>query len=232
MKNKLPLLVAFLLPSLGSPLLSADRESEPYVLVTGQGEVEQIPDQVIINFGVQTNAPVLKQAQDENARRIAALLSALKKSGVPEKNFQTTSVQINPRYDYVNGKQRFVEYVASKNFTVRMDDIEKYGQVFQAALDAGVNQAGGVQFESSKRKELEQEAIKRAVQDAQKKADILAQAAGRKRGEALTIEIGGSEAPTPMFRGKMMSMNAAVEDQVAPGEISIRSSVTIKYRLQ
>jgi uncharacterized protein YggE len=60
----------------------------------------------------------------------------------------------------------------------------------------------------------------------------LAQAAGRKRGDALSIETSGAEAPMPMFRSKMMAMNAAVEDQVAPGEISIRSSVTIKYRLQ
>lgn len=218
------------------PVLRADDSPKaPYVQVTGEGDVSVQPDQVVVGFGIDTAAPQLAAARDENATRTQNLLNQLKKLGVDSKDIRTNFLQIGPRYDYINGKRKFVEYTAHKSFTVTINDVAGYGKILQAALDAGVEQVSGVQFKTSKEKELEEEARKRAIADARRKADTLAGAAGRKVGPVLLIEenaVGGVAVPMyAMVRQKSM-MADAPEDQLAPGEITVRANVNVRFTLQ
>jgi uncharacterized protein YggE len=228
------LLASLCLAALTPVLRAADPVPPPAIEVTGEGEVKVEPDQVRLRFGIETFGPKLADVQNENAKRSAALIDALKKKGVKAADIQTEAVQINPRYDFDKAKRKFVEYTAHKSFVVTLNNVAGYGDALGAALDAGVDEVGGLEFLSSRMNALKDEARKAAVLDAKKRADLLAGALGQSAGRAIRIQENNVDAPQPvMFRAaRMMAADAAVPDAVAPGQITVRSSVFVQFELK
>src|SRR5690242_6262948 len=126
--------LAFVFIGAMASVISAE-VTQPYVTVNGQGEVQAKPDRVMLGFGIETKSKNIKEAEQENARLTQSLLLVLKKNGVADKNIRTTYVQLNPRYDYIAGRQQFVEYVANKSFSLELEDIDHYGKVVAAVLE-------------------------------------------------------------------------------------------------
>ena len=101
--------------------------------------------------------------------------------------------------------------------------------VIDATIGAGATNISGVRFDLKDRAAVEREALKMAVADARQRADAAAAGAGMKVERVLKIEeqrsIGGG--PRPM----MMTMASAAQEAratpVSPGEIEIRSVVTL-----
>lgn len=222
--------------SAGTPL-RADEAKERFVQVTGEGEVKSVPNQAILNFGIETFGPNLKDVQNENAKRTQDLLDRLKKLKIAPADIQTDFVQISPRYDYDGGKRKFMEYNARKNFTVTLNDVSSYGKVLQAVLDAGVEYASGIQFQTSRLKSLEDDARKLAVEDARKKAETLAGPLGKKVGQVIFLQDNNAASPGPVFlKAGLMAADAfrggTAEDQVSPGQIIVKASVTARFELE
>lgn len=221
----------------GLPLSTraAEPATPPSVEVTGLGEVKIEPDQVILRLGLETFGPKLKDVQNEIVQRTQALVNALKEKGVKNGDIQTEMVQIDPQYSFDQAKRKFIEYTARKNFTVTLENVESYGGVLEKALESGVDHVDGLEFKSSKIKALKDEARKLAVQDARRKAAQMAGTLGQNAGKAIHIRENDVEGPRPLlmraaavesFKGE------GVHDALAPGEISVNSSVSVVFELK
>ena len=91
---------------------------------------------------------------------------------------QTTGYNLQPEFDYVNGKQTLRGYVARNQVQVRVDTLAKTGDVIAAAVATGATNVSGVRFDLKDRDGVEREALKLAVQDARRRADAAAAGAG------------------------------------------------------
>jgi hypothetical protein len=65
------------------------------VTVVGRGEVHAKPDVARANLGVEVTAPTVEEATKLSSARMAALLDALKKAGIAEKDIRTSNFSIN-----------------------------------------------------------------------------------------------------------------------------------------
>ncbi|HKY03306.1 MAG TPA: SIMPL domain-containing protein, partial [Blastocatellia bacterium] len=72
--------------------------TRPSIRVTGDAIVSARPDQAQIDVGVVTQAPNAKNAADENARKVDAVLAALRKVLGPEAEIKTVGYSLNPNY--------------------------------------------------------------------------------------------------------------------------------------
>ena len=72
----------------------------------------------------------------------------------------------------------------SRQVEVELRDLEKLGQLLERSIDLGVNQVGDPRLDSSKRQDLEREALAKAVADARLNAEAVAKAAGARLGAA------------------------------------------------
>lgn len=227
------LLLTMLLTTSAFAASSDDRRS---VQVSGEGIVKVEPDQVKLQFGIESNNRDLVKAKDDNTTRTKKLLDALKKFNIPSQDIQTGLVQINPRYDYVNNRQTLAGYVAMKQISVTIKDVNNYGKILNAVLEAGADHVSGIQFDTSKSEELKKEARKRAVADAKSKAEMLAGELNQKIGPPLNIQEGETPTAIPFHRGGMMAQameaKSSPEDVLSPGEITVRASVTVRFQLQ
>ena len=71
-------------------------------------------------------------------------------------------------------------YNVSSTLAIKVTDIENVGSQIDVSFAAGANTLNGISFSASDTEEAKAESMKKAVEDARKKAEILAEAAGLK----------------------------------------------------
>jgi uncharacterized protein len=207
------------------------------VSVSGTGRVTVVPDRVTFNVAVQTIAPTVDEAVNENNARIAAVIAALKKAGATDRDIRTSNFSIYPQQDYSQGKlPRILGYQVSNNITVTRPNPAEASKLLQAAINAGVNQSSGLNFEVSDPSRGRDAGFKAAFDDARAKATVLAQAAGRTLGRALSISEGTGNAvppPRPYPQGVMaMKAEAVSEVPVEPGSQENTYTVSVIFELR
>ena len=66
--------------------------------LSAEGEVDSVPDQATISFGVQTQAPTAAAAMRSNAQKMSAVIAAVKAAGVEARDIQTAALNLNAQY--------------------------------------------------------------------------------------------------------------------------------------
>jgi uncharacterized protein YggE len=208
------------------------------ITVNGTGKSTVTPDRFTFSVGVQTVAPTVDQAVNQNNTRVAAVVAALKKAGAADTELRTSNFAIWPQQDYTQGKlPRILGYQVSNNITVTKSEIADAGKLLQVAVNAGVNQSSGLQFEVSDPAKGRSEGLAAAFQDARAKAALLATAAGRSLGRTMTINEGGVQGVQPPYPPRPMAVRAemaqAVSDiPVESGSQEMTYSVTVVFELR
>lgn len=187
------------------------------ISITGTGKVTVTPDRYTFNVGVQTVGATVDDAVRENNQRIAAVVAALKKAGATDAEVRTSNFSIMPQQDYSQGRMpRILGYQVNNTVTVTRKSVTDAGKLLQAALNAGVNTSSGLQFEVSDQSKGRDEGLRGAFNDAKAKASLLAQAAGRTLGRAMSITEGAAAERPPIVYGKAAGVvaQAAVAESV------------------
>ena len=190
MKKFLAVFAAVLLMvSLALPALA---ENDRVIQVSGSGVVSLAADTATLQIGVNTRKESVKEAQKENANLMAAVMEAIKKAGIEEKDIMTSQFNVFSSYEYstsVLGKETRTPYYEVQNtVTVIIHDLSMVGAVLDAVMDAGANTTYGISFSSTQANEAYQKALTRAVEDAITKAKVLSAAAGVELGELICID--------------------------------------------
>jgi uncharacterized protein YggE len=205
------------------------------ITVTGNGRSSVTPDRFSFTLGVQTSGPSVDDAVNENNRRVASVLAALKKAGAAEKDIQTSNFSIWPQQDYREGQlPRVLGYQVSNSITVHSSKVGDAGRFLGIAVSSGVNTASGINFEISDPARGRDQGLRSAFDDARSKAALLAQAAGRALGRAVVIREGVEAAPPQPYPMRAMAMQEkAVSDvPVEPGVQETSYTITVVFALQ
>lgn len=161
-------------------LFSVAALAETKITVNGTGEVRVSVDTAIISLGVNARDKDVLKAQQRVNETIAAIRTALIEQGVKEENINTDFINIYPLYDYSNDQEQLAAYNASSTLAIKVTDMESVGSLIDVCFAAGANTLNGISFSASDTEEAKTEAMKKAVTDAKKKAEILAEASGLK----------------------------------------------------
>ena len=154
--------------------------AETKITVNGTGEVRVSADTAIISLGVNARDKDVLKAQQRVNETIAAIRNALIKQDLKEENINTDFINIYPVYDYSNDQEQLAAYNASSTLAIKVTDMESVGTLIDVCFEAGANTLNGITFSASDTEAAETEAMKTAVTDAKKKAEILAEASGLK----------------------------------------------------
>ena len=74
--------------------VEAARSIERSITVVGEGKVSVAPDVAEANVGVEVLAPTAEEATEEAKERMTAIMAALQKAGIAEKDIQTSNYSI------------------------------------------------------------------------------------------------------------------------------------------
>lgn len=207
------------------------------IALSGTGEVQARPDTARVNAGVVTEGKDARSALSANTEAMTALFKSLKDMGIADRDMQTRNFNIAPRYAPYNRSQpirenRIIGYRVTNSVAVRVRDLESLGPLLDRLAGAGANQISGISFYVDKAQNLMDEARRRAIADARRKAELYATEAGAKLKRILTIREGGVRpGPQPVFRA-MAAKDSAESVPVARGEQTISASVSVTYELE
>jgi uncharacterized protein YggE len=202
--------------------------------LSAHGETRIAPDMATINLGVVTEAPTAAAALSANSAKMAAAMTALKKAGIAEKDIQTSGLNLNAQYDYVqNEPPKLRGYQASNQVTVTVNDLARLGAAVDATVKAGANSLNGINFGLKDPTSAENAARLAAVKALQAKAALYAKATGYSLGRLVTLsEGGGYTPPPPMPVMAYARMEKAMDSvPVSAGEMKVRIDITGLYEI-
>lgn len=241
MRNRIVLIsgvaiLAVLLSACGVAYAQTPQPPARTLNVTGTGQVFLTPDIAYISIGVHTENKDAAEAVAANNSQAKAVTEALKKSGVDAKDIQTTGFNIYPQQQYdEKGTVTGILYVVNNTVYVTVRDLEKLGELLDAAISAGANSINGVTFDVEDKDKPLSEARKIAVEKARAQAEELAEAAGVRLGPIQSINV-YSGLPVPVYEGKGVggaAMGAgALEVPISPGQLTLTVDVNIIYEIE
>jgi uncharacterized protein YggE len=230
------------------------RTETPSISVTGTGKISAMPDVADITLGVVTQAPAAKDASAANNEAMTRLHGVLKEHGVATKDIQTSQLQITPQYSQPQPQvlapgatpvpqpsppefiPRIVGYRVENTVRIVSRQIDKLGPLLDTAVRGGANQISGISFRVDHPERLFDEARKRAMADAKRRAELLAGEAGVVLGHPLRIqEQSDSSIGGELLVGRGMPVGGfepTPSMPVAPGELNLFTTVSVVYELK
>ncbi|OEJ41949.1 hypothetical protein AR457_05770 [Streptomyces agglomeratus] len=209
----------------------ADRDAAT-VSVGGEGSASAAPDMATLAVAVESTQPTAKRALAAQSAAAEAVLGAVRKQGVADRDVQTESLSLNAVYQHSDrAGSKLTGYQAGQSFSIRIRDLARTGAVVEAVTGAAGDavRINGVTFDVADPAALRARAREAAHADARAKAVQYAQLSGRRLGRLVSITETGSgthrpvDVPGAAFQeGKM---------PVAPGEIRNEVAVTAVYEL-
>ena len=234
MKRMFAILLCLAILALGTGAALADGTK---LSVTGSGTVLVESDLAIVTVGVQETSKDVLEAQSTVNEKITAIKQALLDAGVEESSINTDSINIYANYDYSDNTEVIVGYTARNSLSVRTTDMDNVGSLIDAAFAAGANTLDNVQFTVQDDTQAREQALTMAVEDARRKADVLASAAGLQVASIERISEGGVSVYDSMRNYAADTVMAAEESGgagtlVQAALVSVDASVSMEFELQ
>ena len=233
--------IFFLLPVLLMSLVTSAfarqaREATPPLLIAnGNAQVEASPDEATVRLGIVAQQSTAQAVQEQVNRIAQAILAEMTKLGIPAARIRTSRLTVTPVYAPLRPESRegprIVNYNASNQVAVEVTNLDQIGPVIDAGLRAGANNIEGVQFRLKNDLPMREQALKLAVGEARRKAEVMAEALGVILVSVHEVsESGFSILPKGEAEGGfVMQVRAATPTPVSPGQLEVTANVTVKY---
>lgn len=210
-----------------------DTEPDRTISVSGTGTVTIVPDVADLHVGVVIQRPKVKDARAAAATAMQGVVKALRAAGVAERDIRTTTLSLQPVYDYsANGSApRIVGYELRNGVVATIRDLEKIADAVDGALAGGGTTLDGVAFRVDDPSGPEAQARTQAMQAARAKADALAAAAGVTIVGVASISEQSSPTPWPVPYAGARADEAAATPILA-GTSDVTVSVSVVYLIE
>lgn len=237
MKNKI-LLVAVSLVMVAALSACATGNSSQIatrtISVSGNGQIYITPDVAYITIGVQSQAPKVTDALNENNAQAKAISDALLALGVDAKDIQTSAFNIYPQQNYnPDGTPQAIVYMVQNSVFITVRDLNKLGTILDNVVRSGANTVNSISFDVLDKTAALSEARTKAIENARKTAEELAAAAGVTLGPLQTLNVYSNGGSAPLYDVK--GMGGARDANIVPistGQLIISVDATLMYEIK
>ena len=212
----------------------SEKDKENTISMSGYADQKVVSDTATLRIGVVVQSETAKEASDENAALMSAVMAELKALGLQDKEIQTSYVSVSPVYNYTT-TQTITGYSASNSVQITTTKLDNLSEIIDRSTTAGANEIGGISFSVSndKQKQINDDLMNEAVADASSKADALAKSLGVEITGVQSSSIsesGGSRVYYDMAMEEKAS--GAVSTPIQPGESTVSMSVQVMYYIE
>jgi hypothetical protein len=218
-----------------TPEVSPAYDPARTITVVGQASSGVVPDVAHVSIGVETRANTVADATQENETKMRALLAALRRAGIADKDIQTSNYSISwnrppePTPELATeGVTGTLEYSVSNMVNVTVRDLELISDVLDTATEAGANNIWGISFSIDKPEAALADARAKAVADASARAEALAELGGVKLGPVMSMSEVLSGGPIPVMR-ELAAQDSGGGTPISPGEVQVSYQVQVVY---
>ena len=200
------------------------------ITVTGSAKTSAVADNAVWTLSVSLSSPTVGAAVKKVDSDVAALSSYLTQGGIAADALTLGAVSTYANEEYVNGNStgRILSYRASRDITVRTNDVQlvyKLSQGIGSLLQNGVNVNNyGPQYYISTLSDLRPQLLEDAMKDAKTRAVAITKAVGGSVGAVQSVKSGVFQVTTP--DSTMVSDGGAYDTSTIEKTVTSTVSVT------
>lgn len=205
--------------------------------VTGKSAAEELPQELAITIPLV----VTDSSYMSCSNRLNTLLSELSKDlasrGIDRDDLSTANYRISENFEYKQGERKRVGFKGQVNLTLKKQyEPELVNDFLQSAEKFSLQYTVSFMLSEEQKKKLSKEALVQAVEDAKRKAKILADASGVELGAISQISYGLTPSrPGPLMEVRSLSADDSGSDsnglKLYPGEISVQQTVNMTWHI-
>ncbi len=213
-------------------------ENGKSISVIGTGSVVGEPDIALLYLGVNVEKTSVAEASEAAAGTMTAMLETLETNGIAETDIQTQAFNINPVYDYNQGKRVLRGYNVSNNVTVKVRELDNISKIVDDAAKASGDfmVLRSIDFAIEDNSELAKQARILAVRDAAAKAKTLAEESGVVLGKLISIvESADTYPPAPVAFSALETAASdfgAKSTPIQAGELTVIVNIKAFYEIE
>jgi hypothetical protein len=204
------------------------------VAVAATGTVRTAPDRAVVRVAVTARADSVAEVRRRLAENASEMRDALEGMGLESDQVTSGRYDIGRNYEHED-RPSVPAFEGYHEFVVTVTDPDRAGEAVVTAVENGATRVEGVQFTIAPetRRELREEALAAAVENARGKATVAAEGTG------LTLDgvdrVQTAEVSTTPIRREEVSFAASADTgggaptSIAGGEVSVRAQVTVVY---
>jgi uncharacterized protein len=204
---------------------------ESFIAVAGEGRVNVAPDFAEFFAEVTTrgeNLEAITRQHTERAGKAAAALRAMGKHAVSVEHSSFRLEQSRPPARPAGQKQTPAEYRAITSFAVKVNRLDALNDAVSAIAGTGLFEVRTIRYGINDEERAIDDARRAAVKNAQRQAQVYADAAGVELGDIVEMYDGIAQ-----NLGSEAALRAATPNvQVSPpNTIPFRASINIRWRI-
>jgi uncharacterized protein YggE len=189
------------------------------------------PDQCVLHLSLNGIGNTAAECLAACTTAAQGVIEAATGAGVVREDIRTVNLVVQDYFDPV--QQKVTARIGSYQVEVNVRALDDVGQVLWV-LSEGVGDAlqiRALQLGLKDSEPVRKAARRQAVRDAQEKARDLAEAAGLRLGDILTLQDNEGSGPQGYRTMAMATAASGGSMPVEPGQVSVSASVTITYAI-
>jgi uncharacterized protein YggE len=206
------------------------------IWVTGEGKLSVTPDVAIISLGVEAQANKVELARQQAEEAMLAVMAELESYDVADEDIKTQHFSIYPVRRWENDREILIGYRVKNIVTVKIRQLDDTGAIIDAVASAGgdYTRVNSISFTVDDPTEYYEEVREKAMEDAESKAEQLADLSGVSLGRPTYINEGTIYAPVTrdMYYAEAGAPAPEPTTPISPGETDIRLTVQVVYAIQ
>ncbi len=209
--------------------MSSKHPTQGTLELTGTGEIAVVPDVATLRLSVVTERKTAGEAVAENAKDANAVVDRMGKIGIPKEDMQTEGLNLYPVYETnpATNVTSIVGYRASNTVAITAP-IELAGKVFDAGVESGADESGGLSFGMRDPRPHREKALEVAVAAARKEAELVSRAMGVMLLGPKTVQVLSGGGPVRVESTRIMAKAAT---PVLPGSLTISATVQVVWEI-
>jgi uncharacterized protein YggE len=213
------------------PTVPANTHHQPFLEVSGEGEMILPPNLAKVNLGVMTEGKDVIRTQQQNANEINKVIGSLLSMGISKNQLQTFDYRIDSEYDFDQGKQIFRGYKVTHLLQVKIEELAMVGKIIDTAVKNGANYVANVQYTVKNRESVYLQALSAAIINASQKAQTIAGTLEvHLNPMPISVKEVSGEGPRPLVNQvSYVKGFSSTSTQFEPGEITIKATITAKF---
>ena len=218
------------------------------ITVKGTGRVSAAPDEIVLTLAVEGRDKQYDAAVSKADEESAALNQAVMEAGFPEDELKTMNYQVRTEYEGVrdadgNYRNEFSAYVCRYDLKLAFPlNIEKLRELLSGISSCGAKPELYIRFGLHDPEAMREALLQETADNARRKAEVLAKAAGAKLGALVSINYHvtdrefysassyAEEASMDSGAPRMMAKNAAM-GRFVPDDIDASDEASFTWEL-
>ncbi|MFC3031348.1 SIMPL domain-containing protein [Pseudoalteromonas fenneropenaei] len=207
----------------------------PHLYVQGQAKLQVKPDRATIRMAINDQQMQVADAKRNVDAVMAKAIGIAKKFNIIEKDIHAEQLNVYRQntYNRETNQQEFAGFRVTRTLNLTLSDVDKYPELLQALVEAGVNEFYDTQFSVAEHNNILKTVQKAAIKDAKLAAKELAKDFDVKLGKLYSVSFAPMDTPVVPFlraQAKMMDAESSnVGNAYNTGYITIDAQVYAVY---